>query len=300
MKFLRKLWNSIKMGAKGAWKHKSMGLASTISIFATLFILGIILILTVSTNTIANDVESKVDEVDIFLKMGLTDEEMKEFGEKLAAFDGVKEARFRSSEEALRIMKESWGEDAVLLEGIDEDNVLQPSYIVKLKDIKLADSFVKTISQDEHVEDVTYYQDIVNQVSTFSKYVRIFGAILVVILLVISIFIISNTIKLTVFVRSKEISVMKYVGATNQMIRIPFFIEGLIFGLLGALLAYFAVYYLYDFLYTRFASSIYEVIYAYIIRPEVLKESLLTIFLALGVGIGTVGSVFSTRKHLKV
>lgn len=300
MKSIRKLKNIIREAIKGVWKHRAMGLASIISTFATLFVIGIILIITVTINHISTEVQEKVDEVEIFIKKNPTQLEIDTIKGKIEAIDIEKSLKYRSSQEALQIMKASWGDDAGLLDGIDSENLLPPSFVVKLTDISQADQFSKLAKSIEGVEDVKYYQDLVQQVYKASKYVRIFGAILILVLMVVSLFIISNTIKLTVFSRASEISVMKYVGATNNYIRVPFILEGMFFGIIGSGLAFVGVYYLYDFVFNHLGTRLLENFSMFsLLEPIMFRNGLLQIFLSMGIGIGVLGSIFSIRKYLK-
>ncbi len=300
MRGIRRFFNSLKDGLKGIWKHRSMGFASIVSTFATLFILGLILIMTVTINFVAMDVQDKVDEVDIFIKKEASEEDIKVLEKKINDFPVDKKVSFRESDEALELMKESWGDDAGILEGITSKELLPASFIVNIEDISKAGEFVDYIKDETMVDEVQYYQDIVEKVYTASNYIKIIGAVLVLVLIVVSLFIISNTIKLTVFARSEEISVMKYVGATNNRIRIPFIIEGLVFGVIGSLLAFLAIYYLYEYGYGSFGNIMVENYSVYLIDPIYFKNSLMQIFLSLGIGIGVIGSIFSMKKYLNV
>ena len=300
MRAIRRFINSLKDGLKGIWKHRSMGFASIVSTFATLFIFGLILIMTVTINFVAMDVQDKVDEVDIFIDKDASQEEIDILEKKIEDYPVDKKVSFRESDEALELMKESWGEDAAILDGITSKELLPASFIVNIEDISKASDFVAYIKEEDSVDEVQYYQDIVEKVYTASNYIKIIGAVLVLVLIIVSLFIISNTIKLTVFARSEEISVMKYVGATNNRIRIPFIIEGLVFGIIGSLLAFFAIYYLYAYGYGSFGNIMVENYSVYLIDPIYFKNSLMEIFLSLGIGIGVIGSMFSMKKYLNV
>lgn len=302
MRAIRRFLTMLKQGIKGIWKHKSMGFASIISIIATLFVLGVVLIVTITANNIAKDVQTKVDEVEIFLKQDVTATAFEQIEQHIAQEDAVDSYTYRSSTVALEYMKQQWGDDAYILEGLENETepILEASFIVKLKDIGDTQTFVDGVKNLEGVSDVTYYQDLVEQVLKISNYIRLFGMAMVLILVIVSLFIIWNTVKLTVVSRAREISVMKYVGATNHMIRGPFIIEGVVFGLIGSALAFLAVYALYSQLYYRFGHQIYEVVAAYLIEPILLRNDLLVIFLSLGTGIGMLGSAFSVSRHVKV
>lgn len=301
VKFLRRTGNILKEGIKGIWVHRAMGLASVISTFATLFVIGIVIIITVTVNSIAADIEGKVDEVEVFIKVGT--EKIKEFEieTKIKDFPGDLTYHYKSSEEALNIMKKTWGENADLLEGITSDKLLPASFVVRLGDISQADEFVNYIKDNENIDEISYYKDLVDKAYKISNYVQMFGIALVAVLVVVSLFIISNTIKLTVLSRNEEIRVMRYVGANNSYIRIPFVIEGMFFGLLGSALAFLAVYLGYRTGYLYYNSNImdnFSVIN--LIKPMYFKWPLVQIFAAMGLGIGLVGGAFSIRKYLKV
>lgn len=302
MRAIRRFLTMLKQGVKGIWKHKSMGFASIISIVATLFVLGIVLIVTITANNIAKDVQTKVDEVEIFLKQDITATDYAAIEEKLKADVAVDSYQYRSSTEALEYMKQQWGDDAYILEGLEDETqpILEASFIVKLANIENTEAFVQSMRPMSGVSDITYYQDLVEQVLRISNNIRIFGMIMVLILVVVSLFIILNTVKLTVVSRAREISVMKYVGATNHMIRGPFIIEGIVFGLIGSALAFAAVYGLYTQIYHHFGPRVNELVAKYLIDPVLLQKDLLIIFLCLGTGIGMLGSAFSVGRHVKV
>lgn len=297
MSTIRRMFTTLKMGIVGAWKHRSMGLASIISIIATLIILGVVLIITITANSLAKDIQGKVDEVEIFIKSDASQTDVDRLKSTIEKTSKAKTLEYRSSEDALKIMKKSWGENADILDGV---TVLPASYFVRLNNIEDAETFVKEIKMDKAVDDVRYFQDVVNKVSKISRFIQTGGVGLTILLVIISIFIISNTVKLTVFARSKEISVMKYIGATNHMIRAPFMIEGLIFGFIGSIASFFIVIKAYEFIFKRYSGSLYNVLSSYLINPQIIKNDMMIIFLSLGIGIGIIGSVFSMRKHLKV
>ena len=297
MSRIRKFFTILKMGLKGAWTHRSMGFASIISIFTTLLILALVIVISVSANSVVVDMHTKVDEVEIFISSNATDKEIEDLKKDIENTGNVKDIKYRSSEEALELMKKSWGDNADILEGVD---VLPASYVVRLNDINSVDEFVKEFKGYAGVDDINYYQDIFGKVSRIKSIVQTGGLAITLLLLLVSIFIISNTIKLTVYARAKEISVMKHVGATNHMIRGPFIIEGFIFGLIGSLLAYVVAIKGYEYIYENYSQELYNVVSSYMINPSILYDNLRNIFLALGIGMGVVGSTFSMRKYLKV
>lgn len=300
MKFIRKFLNVIKSGIAGVWKNKSMGLASVVSIAALLVILGLVLIAALSMNVILDDVQTRVDEIEIYLDDTLDERTVGDIQKNLEARPGVSEIRFKSKEDALNEMKEVWGEDAYILEGIEMDNPLERSLVVSVKDIEASDQIVEYAKNIYGITNVIYFQDTVNKILSITKYVRVGGLFVVFILIIISILVISNTVKLTVMARKREIEIMKYVGASNGMISGPFIIEGVVFGLLGAGLGYVITHYSYGFIYDIFNDRLHNLLSSYLIKPGQLTYDLLIIFATLGVVVGTVGSVFSLKKYLKV
>lgn len=300
MKFIRKFLNVIKSGITGVWKNKSMGLASVVSIAALLVILGLVLIAALSMNVILDDVQTRVDEIEIYLDDTLDERTIGDIQKNLEARPGVSEIRFKSKEDALNEMKEVWGEDAYILEGIEMDNPLERSLVVSVKDIEASDQIVEYAKNIYGITNVIYFQDTVNKILSITKYVRVGGLFVVFILIIISILVISNTVKLTVMARKREIEIMKYVGASNGMISGPFIIEGVVFGLLGAGLGYVITHYSYGFIYDIFNDRLHNLLSSYLIKPGQLTYDLLIIFATLGVVVGTVGSVFSLKKYLKV
>lgn len=298
MKF-RIIKNIIKQGFQGMWRNKGMGLASITSITAVLVILGLVFIMILSLNNLVVDTKDKFDEIQVFLYDSATDEQIEAIGSKLEKQEGVSSVVFQSKDEALNKMKEDWGDEAYLLEGL-ENNPLPNTIIVKLKDIEYADSIANSIDGLDGIEEIQYNQDIVKKLILVANYVKTGGMFIVSVLILVSIFIISNTIKLTVTARKREINIMKYVGATNGYIRGPFIIEGILFGLIGAGLSIAIVYYGYEYFFNAVNDRLYVLFTIYLVPPAVLLKDILTIFISIGAGIGALGSLISLRKFLNV
>lgn len=296
---LRIFRNIFKQGIQSMWRNKSMGLASITSIAAVLMILGIVLVLILSINNVVNDTKLEFDEIEVFLEDEISSEQMTKIEDTAKNVPGVVSVIYRSKDQALEIMKEDWGEDAYLLEDL-ETNPLPNSYIIKVEDIELADNLVNSIKTLDGVEEVKYYKDIIDRLLNFASYIRIGGMIIIAVLVFVSIFIISNTIKLTVTSRKREINIMKYVGATNSYIRGPFIIEGIFFGLVGALISIAVVYFAYRYIYLNMNESFYNMFTFYLIPPESIISDISVIFLTLGAGIGAMGSMLSLKKFLNV
>lgn len=292
--------NTIKQGLQGMWRNRGMGMASVTSISAVLMILGVILILILSINNFVLDTTTKFDEIQVFLVDDLTEDQLTAIEETAKDNDGVVSVMYQSKDQALEIFKEDWGDEAYLLEGLEEKNPLPNSYIIKVKDLEYADNVVKSIKTLDGVEEVKYDKDVIDKLVAFADYIRLGGIAIIAVLVFVSVFIISNTIKLTVSSRRREINIMKYVGATNSFIRGPFIIEGVLFGLIGAVISIFIVYYGYEYFFDLVNDELYTLFSVFLVTPKMIFKDIAIIFLAIGVGIGGLGSIVSLKRFLNV
>ncbi len=292
--------NMIKQGFQGMWRNRGMSLASVGSITAVLIILGIVLIIVLSINNIVLETRHKFDEIQIFLEDDITETQIDNIGKQIENSDGVLSLSFQTKEEALETMKKDWGDRGYLLEGLEEENPLPSSYVVKLDDIEHADNVVKKVENLKGVEEIKYYRDIINKLVKTTNYVRIGGIIIIGILLLISVFIISNTIKITVTARKREINIMKYVGATNGYIRGPFIIEGILLGIVGSIISVIIVNYGYQYFFKHISEKLYVLFTLYLVPPSALVIDIIIIFTAIGIGIGILGSLVSLKRFLNV
>ncbi len=289
----------VKQGLKGFWRNRVMGIVAIASIASMLTILGIVFMLVLNINSLAEDAKEQFDSIPIYLKNDLTDSQIEEMGSIIKGIEGVDQVEFLSKEEALENMKKKWGENGYLLEGL-EKNPLPNSYVIKLKDINYAETVVTKVEGLDGLEEIKYHKDIIEKLLKITDFIRTIGIFIIGALILISMFVVANTIKLTVMARNKEISIMKYVGATNWFIRWPFLIEGMMIGLFGSLIALGIVGFGYKKLFDVITQKIYVMVIAYMIPATVVIESITVIFIVLGVGIGALGSIFSMRKFLKV
>lgn len=292
--------NILKQGFQGMWRNRSMGIASVSSISAVLVILGLVLILILSINNVVIEVKTKFDKIQVFLEDELEEDDLNLIESKIGSEEGVLSVIFHSRERGLELMKEEWGKDANLLEGLEDDNPLQDSYIIQLKDIKYADGVVAKIWNMDGVEDVNYYKDVIDKLMVFANYIRFGGVFVVGALVLVSIFIIANTIKITVASRKREINIMKYVGATNGYIRGPFIIEGILFGIMGAAISILIINYGYDYFFKSVNEKFFVLFTVYLVPPSSLFRDISIIFISIGVGIGALGSIVSLKRFLNV
>lgn len=296
----RKLKSIIKQGFQGMWRNRGMGLASVSSIAAVLVILGIVLILVLSVNTLVADTQDKIDEVEVFLVNEISDEQKDVIRKNLEGQEGVLSVITRTKDQAIDILKKEWGEDAYLLEGLEEDNPLPESFVVQLKELEYADEIVENIKDLEGIDRIRYHKEAIEKLLVFADYVQKGGLIIIVILISISIFIISNTIKLTVNSRSREINIMKYVGATNGYIKGPFIIEGVLFGVIGAVISMGIIYFGYGYLFDIVNERLYDFFQVMLVPPTMIFKDISIIFISIGAGIGALGSVISMKRFLNV
>jgi cell division transport system permease protein len=290
---------NIKECFKNLWRNRMMSVASISSVAATLMILGIIFVLIVNISAMTQVAKDQFDTVQVYLDDDLAIEDIENIGTQIFQLQGVKDVIFEAKEDALEKMKLDWDQNGYLLDGL-ESNPLPNSYIIVLDDINYANYIVNSIEAYEGIEEVKYYQEVIENIITITDVIRRVGLFIMVVLIGISTFIISNTIKIAVHARRREINIMKYVGATNWFIRGPFLLEGIILGILGAALASIAIYFAYKYSYDAIMEQFYMFISAYLIRAQVMIKDVVFLFVVIGSGIGALGSIASLRKYLDV
>lgn len=280
-----------------------MSLVAVGSVTAVLLVLGLSLLTIININNITDRVESGI-EIKAFLEEDMEPVQISAIGEKIRQRQGVKEIEFETKEMALQKYKEQLGNKDSLLEGLEgENNPFPCSYIIKVEDPNAIGDIADEIAAFEGVEEVQYGKDVVDTLLSSTHLIRVIGTILICILAFISIFIISNTIKLTVVARRREISIMKYIGATDGFIRFPFIIEGFLLGIIGAGLASGLIAFIYDYFFTFMSSSfggIFIMLSGYFAPfPQAVYNTSL-LLLAVGTVIGITGSALSLRRFLRV
>lgn len=289
---------NIKEAFQGMYRNRSMAVASIASVSSSLLVLGVMLCIVLNLNNITAKTQDQFNAVNVYLTDGLEETQIQEVGAKLLNLENVEAITYESKEQALNKLKERWGEKAYLLDGID--NPLQNSYIVEIKDAKKADLLVQNINAVSGVEETRYYKDVIDQLTKMVDTINKFGLALMLVLVFISTFIISTTIRLTINARKNEIFIMKYIGATNWFVRWPFIIEGLILGFVGALIAIGLTRVMYNAMYDFITTDSITFIHGYILHINDIFRNIVAVFFSMGIGIGTVGSVASVRKYLGV
>lgn len=287
--------NSIK-------RNSLMSLASVFCIMAALVILGFFLVLTINIQQATANVESQL-EIKVFLKQDCSDSEKTRIQQALEDNDLVESVTFESKEQALNNFSGELSNYSSLLSAYNSGNNPMPeSFIVRAKsaenmgEIK---SFAESLNSPG-IEYVKYGEDYIRALTNFNRFANLLSVVVTIVLSVIALLLIYNTIKITVFARRKEIGIMKYVGATDAYIRVPFVLEGMILGIIAAVVALLAIrggyYYILGFLTGNSLISVTSTLAS----PGSVVAQLSVFFLLYGVVIGAVGSVFAIRKFLDV
>lgn len=288
---------NIKQGFTQIFRNKGMSLASMFSIIAMLFILGIFFAIMVNLNLFTEVVKQDYDQVEVYLEETVTEDQAKEIMTTIETHGGVDGVEYRSQEEALLIMKERWGESGYLLDSLGE-NPLPASILIGVASIEDATSVSEYASSIEGVEDIQYYKETVEKLTAVTKWLQIGALVVMAFLIVVCVVVVSNTIKLTVFARSREIKIMKYVGATNWFIRGPFMMEGIALGIISAVVSTGLMTLLYSNVLKLIGNQIIAIVSTPLISASYMAVNMLIIFLVLGISVGAWGSIVSMRKFL--
>lgn len=281
---------------KGMWRNRLMATASIGSVAVAILILSTFLLVAFNVDHLSSYLESQV-EITVYLSDDLKDQDIAAIGNDILGYNGVEEILYFTKADSLEMMRERMGEKSYLLDIFEEDNPFPNFYRIKVEDPSVIEGVAYRIGRLEGIEKVDYGRDFVESLINATNFLRAAVIVLSLVLALVAIFIISNTIKITVFARRREINIMKYVGATDWFIRWPFFIEGMFLGVVGSGIAIGLMWISY--------TKIYEnVMYNFPIIPLITPESILfemsKWFLVFGVALGAVGTSLSVRKFLKV
>ena len=287
-------------GFSNVFKNKKQAAISLGTMCISMILFGVCFIGAQNINHFVKQVEAE-QGIQVYILNDATEEEIEKLGEQIKAIQGVNTTEFISKEEALTQMKGKLGEKAYLLDGYEEVNIFPASYIVTLTDLKLSSNVQMEISDLENVKRITSSDETINTLIKIASGLKIATYVVIAGLTIFCVFIISNTIKLTVHARRKEISIMKYVGATNSFIRWPFAVEGIIIGLISGTVSIGILSGLYTLMgNTNGFVSFLAKLGLTLLNFSDMLDSIIIVYLILGVGIGIVGSSLSMRKYLKV
>ena len=218
--------------------------------------------------------------------------------DEIGARPGVTNVEYRSEKEALEIMKERWGESGYLLDSLG-DNPLPASILIEVDSLDNASDIAAFAGRFEIIEDVQYYKETVEKLTKITNFLQVACMIIMAFLVVVSVIVVSNTIKLTVMARADEIYIMRYVGANNWFIRGPFMVEGIVIGLIAALVSSGAIALIYSRLVAAVGDQVFAIVSSPLISVQYMTVNLTIIFVALGCSIGAWGGIASMRKYLR-
>ena len=287
--FLREAFRSL-------WRNAFMTFASVATMALSLIMLGMFVLMGLNLNHMANQVESTV-EISVYLEDTISDKELKDLEGQLKVLPGVQEISYINKEKALVRFQERLGDRKDLLNALGGANPIPASFQIRVGSPDQVQPVVKATENMVGVDDTQFGKEIVEQIFSVARWMRIISLVLVLFLGLAALFIIANTIRVAVFARRREISIMKYVGATDGFIRLPFLLEGIILGFLGSLVATLVV----DLIYSVISGQLAKTLAFLPILPKYPVLLWLSIgLILLGPIIGALGSMISIKRFLKV
>ena len=292
----------IKEGIKNIFKNKKASMASLITMICAMIMFGIFFVLGENANYVVEQVSTS-QGIQVFIVNEATDEEINALESEIWALgDRIATVTFVSKQEALESMKESLGSDSDLLDVYEGDNNIFPaSFVVTLSDLSYSSEVEQEIWEMDNVKNITSSDQTIDTLIRIANGVKVAIGVIFVFLIIIAITIISNTIKLSVHARRKEISIMKYVGATNSFIRWPFIIEGIIIGIVSSGITLLLLGGVYDIVIENIGnSSVLQTMQIQLLQFSDMLQTITIVFLTLGIGIGVIGSSISMKKYLEV
>lgn len=288
---------TIKQAFSQMGRNKGMYFTTIMAITAMMLILGLFYVAFVNVEVFTEAIEDDYNVVQVYAV-----DENDEYANQilmgsLQGISGVSNVEYITKDQAMLSLKERWGENAYLLDSLRE-NPLPNSFMVYVQDKDAAALVAQSAPTIAGVEDVVYYQDTIDKLAKVSNFIETGSIVCMIFLIVVSIIIVANTIKLTVFNRSKEIGIMKYLGATDAFVRAPFIVNGIVIGIFSSGVSIGLIYFIYRKIIGVIGADVTKILSVSVVPAGSLILKLLLIFVGLGVGIGTVGSVISIRRFL--
>ena len=285
-------------GFKNTMKNKKSTFAALSIMIATMIIFGVFLAIIENIDSFLTELEHS-QAIQVFMTVDTPQEQIDKLRNDISNLDGVNSVQFVSEEDAVNIMKDYFENNEKLLAGAED--IFPPSFLVNFSDLTKSEEVQSQIINMEGVSTIQNSNETTSALLGVGNAIRLISAIILVFLIVVSLFIISNTIKLTVHARRKEISIMKYIGATNNFIRSPFIVEGIIIGIVAAMISVLLIGLSYNIIAEKLlTASITELITFQLLGFNELFNLIIVVYLVLGVGVGVIGSMISMRRYLKV
>ena len=287
----------IKEGYHNLNKHGSKTISTMLIICATMLILGIFIIILQNVN---ENVETlRLEQgLQAFIEDKATDEDVAYMEDEIRLIPGVSEIQYMSKAEAYEDAKEQFKDQDYFLEGLEDLEIFPASFIVKFTNIEEAETIKEAVEKIDGIYNVKYNADTIDAVISISRVANYFILGVGIVLLVVSVFIISNTITLAVYSNKREIFIMRYIGATNSFIIKPFIVEGAIMGVMSALISFIIISIVYVYIYATLNSSYALGVFKFIPYSTIWYQILIA-YIALGLFIGVFGSAISLKKYLK-
>lgn len=299
MKTLRILGRNVRDSLKGVIRNFSLSLASISCITITLIVVAIAIVLSYNVNSFAENIEKDMTIV-VFMDTDITSTEKDDVLENIKALDGIDSYTYQSKTEISEEMqKTSETFKNILSNYTEEENPLQSTFQIKVKDINKISKIAKKIEKFDRVASVKYGEGMVEKLVKVFEVIKKISLLMVIALIIVTAFLISNTIKITIFSRKREIEIMRLVGASNINIKIPFILEGLFLGILGSIIPIVITVYGYNALYENFDGK-FIASFITLVKPTPFIYQLSGILVLIGILVGMFGSYNSVRKHLKV
>ena len=288
-------------GFRNVFKNKKSTMASLIIMCATMFVFGIFFAVSENVTYITKTVEEQ-QGMEVFIKDEATEAQKDELYRKIKDLPYINNVTRKSKEDALNQVKTWFKDRKDLLSTYEGDaNPFKASFVITLTDLTKIDELQSKIQNSEIIASIQSRPDTIQALIKIADGVKIISGIILIILIFISVFIITNTIKLTVHARRKEISIMKYVGATNSFIRWPFMVEGMIIGLISVLISMGILGFAYNVVADKINVAMLNVrVDIPLLTFDEMFSTLLIVYIVLGIGIGAIGSAISMKRYLEV
>lgn len=288
---------TVKQGILQILRNRTMSTASIFSITAMLLLLGLFFVVITNITLAIDSAKKDFETLQVYLLDTTTIEQADEIIEDVRTWTGVESAKYLSKEEALDDWKLEWKESAYLLDSLPS-NPLPNSIVIDVTEIEYADGVVQKLGTQDGIEGIKYYKETVEKLIKVTNSIKLAGFAIIIFLVIVSVIVVSNTIKLTVLARVSEIEIMKYVGATNWFVRGPFLVEGMLIGIISSLIAVGAVSLIYAKIVENIGDQVFIILGTPMVNGKFLAKHLIYIFVSIGVSIGACGSIISMRKFL--
>lgn len=292
----------VKQGFKNLWNNRLMSLASIGVLVSCMLLIGAAALLAVNVSSVVDELEDQSEAI-VYLDDNTTEDDQARIRKAIIATGKISTIELIRKDQALSEMMSAMGDEGLLFEAYKEDNNLPDSYRITFDDVSDLESTVAAIENIDGVLSVSAMTEVANVITGLKKMAYVGGVIIIGLLIAVSLMIVGNTIKITVFSRRREVNIMKYVGATNGFIRLPFIVEGMSLGVISGAISYGLIYFGYDY-FTKWVlsqkSEWFSMLVSGIVPFTAISHQLLIGFLGGGALIGIFGCVAFIGKHLKV